>query len=161
MNLFGYQIANYREEDTFLFRNGSGFPKTYALFGATWHRQAFPSLRPVLTSSNGQQRYLELINDTEQNPKKIKNIRVLTANISQLLQPFNWQKRQYNGQMASLVDYTVSQLSPDQYQTKVLDIPYNCLLLDINTFMLYEIAPFSIVTMTVRHDNGNLTDLLN
>ncbi len=164
LNILGYSGFDRREDDTFTFFNPNIFPIEIGILGDDWVDTAVPALVPIdttiITDVENFLNYEELVRDKRINPKRIKGIRLLTDNISQLDRVQNWQSRDANGELASIVDYPIHMLSPMQFQSGVVDIPFDKLLVGLNQFMIYELLPLTSVTMTFVYDDFRIERLL-
>jgi hypothetical protein len=153
-----------RDDDTFTFENRSATkPVTLTVLANEWvdglgiGTSADKSIPDPAQKSD----YISLLFDKIENPKKIKMIRVLTTNVSQLIQPMNWQSRDANGELQSMTDITLSLFSPTQFQSGVLDIPYDKgVIVGLNQFFIYTLLPSTTVTMTFVYDDFKIVDLL-
>ena len=164
INLFGFRGFTKQSSDTFDFRNPNFVSFEIGILADAWVRLALPALATidstVMVNPEQLRQYEELVNDKQINPKRIKGIRIITDNISQLSKASNWQSRDANGELASIVDYPINMLSPMQFQSRVVDIPFDKLLVGLNEFMIYEILPLTRVRMTFLYDDFALSNLL-
>jgi hypothetical protein len=163
----GYSAFRDREDDTFTFFNTGVIDVRLAVLGSSWIANLPPSpdnpLPVELTYMSPADflDYTELVNDKEMTPKKIKCVRIITDQIQQLNQQMNWQSRDANGEAVSLDDFPVNQLSPMQYQSRVVDIVYDYMIVGLNQFFVYKLLAGSTVTMTFVYDDFRLEDLLH
>jgi len=161
----GIPQGNYRrEDDTFTFVNQTPIPEVYGILASNWAFIQFPSLRKidasVILNPAELSDYVELQNDKEMTPKKIKGIRLITDNFSQLSNAFNWQSRNANGNVLEFVDYPINLLSPMQFQSRLIDLYYENIIVGLNQFNALRIEPFTSVTMTFVYDDFRLENLL-
>ena len=156
----GYQDSN---DDTFTITNPT--TKKFAIFGQNWVSNFGGLLgRPLQSanflSTNDWLDYSELVLDLEQNPKKIKAIRIIADNFDQLITPLLWQSRDSNGEVFQLTDFPVNLISPMQFQGRMIDLEYERMIVGINQFITYTLIAGSTVTFTFIYDDFDLSDLL-
>lgn len=167
--MFGDKIKrsqfSSRENDTYVFRNIFLVPKVFSILASDWVKIAYPlSVTPTVIA-NGQLDYNQLILDKEINPKVIKGIRLLQVDslldINQWKNPLQWVTQDSSGTYKSFVDYPLNLLPLDQYQTRVIDIYYDNLVIGGNQWFFYKMQPNSIVSMTFVYDEFRLENLLD
>lgn len=165
--MFGDKIKNTalsRDDDTFTFTNPGVGAVNFGLFASSWVYTAYPSISivdgGVVQNPEEFLDYQELVNDKEMSPKKIKGIRVIVQNQSDLNNTLFWNSQDANGQMKSFADYPIHFLSPMQFQGRLVDIYYKDLILGLDQYLVYRIEGGSSVTMTLIYDDLNLDCLL-
>jgi hypothetical protein len=156
--MFGRQISLKREDDDFLFRNNSPFTNKYAFFAADYLINPPTLLKPIVV--NNPLDYDELVRDKEVNPKNIKKIRLICDNPIQFANPMIWTFQDANGEFYSIADQPLNMLSPMQFQTRVLDINYERLLIGQSEYMTLDILPNTDIIMIIQYDDYRLEYLL-
>jgi hypothetical protein len=153
-----------REDNTFTFSNTLPIPIVLGILASSWVLTQFPRIRAIdstiITDPNELSDYLELNNDKEMTPKKIKGIRLITDDVSQFSNPLNWQSLNADGNVLEFVDYPINLLSPMQFQSRVIDLYYENIIVGLNQFIALEFKPFTSVTMTFIYDDFRLENLL-
>lgn len=166
MYIFGKQTFEKRDDDTFSFANQGLISLDFGLLANDWVFTAFPALTRVdstiILNPSKLLDYTELLNDKAVNPKKIKGIRIITDNLDQMAQGFDWQSRDSNGEVHALTEFPINMLSPMQFQSRVIDLEYNKgIIVTQNEFFVYKILPLTTVTMTFIYDDYKLKNLLS
>jgi len=155
----------YRQDDSFVIRNQSVNPRQIALFASNWVFTVFPALVVPRIISGNEASYDELIGDKEVNPKKILGIRLglfgtTNQNIDQLSKPLTFYRREPNGQMVSFSDYPLSLLPLDQFQTGIVEMYYEGLILGLNEYVVLNMNAQTEIRVTVIYDDYGLNKLL-
>jgi len=161
VRLFGGNIAfTDLSTDTFTFVNNVPVSTDLAILGD--YSIIDPATRVNFANLPNPQEfedYTQLVNDKQMSPKKLKMIRML-CDIQVFNIPLSWQSRDSNGEVVVINDFPISQLSPMQYQSGVVDIIYDYMIVGLNQFFFFTMPPFSSVTMTFVYDDFALEDLL-
>jgi len=152
--------------DTFTFSNTALVGTiTVGLLASDWVSIAFPLIQRVDTTivldPATFSDYETLVRDKEANKKRIKHIRIITDNLNQLSNGLGWQKRNANGEVELITDFPINQLSPMQFQSRVLDIDYTGMTMGLDEFIRYEILPSTDVLMTFEYEDFRIEKLLN
>jgi hypothetical protein len=101
----------------------------------------------VVTPSQANVSYLELLQQSADQPFETSLLRVQSSNASQVTQILTVTVKDANGQSATLPIITQSYFSSYQQQSGILDIPYN-LKVDANTSITSPILGNTTVTYT-------------
>jgi len=91
--------------------------------------------------------YLQLLQQSSSKPFETRLIRVQSQNISQVTSKFLIESSDANGQSCTIPLVTVNYFSANQFQSSIIDIPYN-IKIDGNTELIYEVQPKTKVTIT-------------
>lgn len=91
--------------------------------------------------------YLQLLQQSGDQPFETSLIRIQTTTNTQLTQIVNITSTDANGQQCTIPLITQSYFSANQFQSTILDIPYN-LKIDGNTYLTYNVLADETVTMT-------------
>jgi len=161
LDILGNNVISRREDDTFTITNGGAIAINIGMLASEWAIGAFSLLKPPIPDPVSALDYEELVNDKEVSPKKIKNIRIICDKAIQLNQPFTWIKQNSNGTFFSFTDFVSSLLSPMQYQSRLIDIPYGNLIVGQNELFTYSLLPFQTITITFEYDEFRLEELLD
>ena len=158
--MFGRKHKQNRANDTFTWTSAP-LPaiETFAVLANGFVLIANPALsKPTVTNPT---EYDQLLQDKAVNPKAIKRIRLITDNISQLAEPFIWNYTDSNGEAQTFSDQPLNMLSPDQFQSRVIDIDYKKLIIGNNEFFTWRVLPSTTVRLTFVYDDYKLHNLLN
>lgn len=101
----------------------------------------------VITPSQANVSYLELLQQSADQPFETSLIRVQSSNASQVTQILTVTVKDANGQSATLPIITQSYFSSYQQQSGILDVPYN-LKIDGNTSVTTPVLAETTVTFT-------------
>lgn len=155
--MFGRKINIHREDDTFTWTSPP-LVQVFAILADQFVFIANPAFdKPPINDP----RYDQLVLDKAVNPKAIKRIRLITDNIAQLAEPFIWHYTDSNGQAQTFSDQPLNMLSPDQFQSRVIDIDYKKLIVGNNEFFTWRVLPSTTVRFTFVYDDCKLHNLLN
>jgi hypothetical protein len=91
--------------------------------------------------------YLQLLNQSAAQPFETSLLRIQSTNTAQITQIILITSTDANGQQCSIPLITQSYFSANQFQSGILDIPYN-LKVDSNTFLTYSVLGSTTVIMT-------------
>ena len=91
--------------------------------------------------------YLELLNQSANQPFETSLIRIQTSNASQLTQILTVTSKDANGQLCQIPIITQSYFSANQFQSTILDVPYP-VKIDGNTFITFNILANTTATYT-------------
>jgi hypothetical protein len=91
--------------------------------------------------------YLQLLQQSGDQPFETSLIRVQSTNTAQITQIINITSTDANGQQCTIPLITQSYFSANQFQAGILDIPYN-LKVDGNTYLTYSVLGNTTVVMT-------------
>lgn len=91
--------------------------------------------------------YLQLLNQSGDQPFETSLIRMQSVNPAQITQIINITSTDANGQQCTIPLITQSYFSANQFQAGILDIPYN-LKVDGNTYLTYQVFGNTTVVMT-------------
>lgn len=161
VDILGNNVITRREDDTFTIVNGGALTISIGMLASDWALSAFSLIKPPIPSVSNALDYDELVKDKEVSPKKIKSIRIIADKVVQIVQPFVWIKQDANGNYFSFTDFVGSLISPMQYQSRLIDIPYGNLLVGQNEFFTYSLLPFQTVTITFEYDEFRLEEFMN
>jgi len=162
-DILGYNgFSTKRDDDTFTFINNAAATETFGILASNWAFSVILGLKVPQVQPGEVGDYAELVADKQENPKLIKGIRLITDNINQLSQPFNWETRDSNGERAQFTDFPINLLPVDQFQSRLIDVGYSGgLVIGLNELLAYPILGFTSVTMTFVYDDFKIGDLLH
>ena len=161
-----------REDDTFTFENTFPHFITLGVLASNWVYNTnlgdgifLRDQKLTILNQDQLSNYEELVNDKEINPKNIKGIRYLFNGnakhaTDQFKNRFKFFKQNANGNFKTFVDYPVSLIRLDQYQSKMVDIYYKDLIIGLNEFMFVRLERNYSVTMTFIYDDFRLENLI-
>lgn len=166
MSVFDPIFKENVSSDTFTFSNTALVGSiTIGILASDWVATAFPLIQQVdstiIVDPVAFSDYETLVRDKEANKKRIKHIRIITDNHNQLSNGMGWQKRNANGNVELITDFPINQLSPMQFQSRVLDIHYTGMTMGLDEFIRYEILPNTNVLMTFEYEDFRIEKLLN
>ena len=157
-----------RDDDTFTFLNNTGNVIDLGILASSCVFVANPLLKKGenFVSVNEKLNYLELVNDKEINPKNIKGIRYIINKIGgatklQLPNPFKWVKQDANGKFKAFVDFPVNLIRLDQFQSNLVDMYYDNLIIGLSDFLFLKLETGWSITMTFVYDDFRLSNLIN
>lgn len=101
----------------------------------------------TVTPSQANVTYLQLLQQSGDQPFETSLIRVQSTNTAQITQIINITSTDANGQQCTIPLITQSYFSANQFQAGILDIPYN-LKVDGNTYLTYSVLGNTTVVMT-------------
>lgn len=101
----------------------------------------------TITPSQSTVTYLQLLQQSGDQPFETSLIRIQSTNTAQITQIINITSTDANGQQCTIPLITQSYFSANQFQAGILDIPYN-LKVDGNTFLTYSVLGSTTVVMT-------------
>jgi hypothetical protein len=101
----------------------------------------------TVTPSQSNVTYLQLLQQSGDQPFETSLIRIQTTTNTQLTQIVNITSTDANGQQCTIPLITQSYFSANQFQSTILDIPYS-LKIDGNTYLTYSVLAGEVVTMT-------------
>jgi hypothetical protein len=101
----------------------------------------------TITPSQANVSYLQLLNQSAAQPFETSLLRIQSTNTAQITQIILITSTDANGQQCSIPLITQSYFSANQFQSGILDIPYN-LKVDSNTFLTYSVLGSTTVIMT-------------
>ena len=101
----------------------------------------------TVTPSQANVNYLQLLQQSGDQPFETSLLRVQSTNTAQITQIINITSTDANGQQCTIPLITQSYFSANQFQAGILDIPYN-LKIDGNTFLTYSVLGNTTVVMT-------------
>lgn len=101
----------------------------------------------TVTPSQSNVSYLQLLQQSGDQPFETSLIRIQTKTNTQLTQIVNITSTDANGQQCTIPLITQSYFSANQFQSTILDIPYN-LKIDGNTYLTYSVLAGETVTIT-------------
>lgn len=101
----------------------------------------------TVTPSQSNVSYLQLLNQSGDQPFETSLIRIQSTNTAQITQIINITSTDSNGQQCTIPLITQSYFSANQFQAGILDIPYN-LKIDGNTYLTYPVFASTTVVMT-------------
>jgi hypothetical protein len=166
MKVFGSNRKLFSGTDTYSFSNSTPGALRFAFLAAKFvfripiiPAYVDPLLFGGMKGSDGIN-YQQMINDKEQNPRKIKSIRILTTDFSQYANPFEWNFTDSNGQSFQVSDQPLNMLSPNQVQSGVIDMSYENLIIGQNEFLVWTLNPGTLVTLTLTYEYFTLSSLM-
>ena len=164
--MLGFNVNSIREDDTFTFENNTISARVYAIFRQTWVSPTMVlGLKPidinVITDPEKLLDYQELVNDIEANPRKIIGLRLISDNINNFDNGWNWQDRDANGELKTITDFPINTLSSMQFQSRVIEIDYEGIIVGNNQFVVVIVEPFSSIRVTFKYDYIRREELLN
>jgi hypothetical protein len=101
----------------------------------------------TLTPSQAGVSYLQVLQQSGDQPFETSLIRVQSTNTAQITQIINITSTDANGQKCTIPLITQSYFSANQFQAGIIDIPYN-LKVDGNTYLTYTVLGNTTVVMT-------------
>ena len=102
----------------------------------------------TITPAQSNVSYLELLQQSAEQPFETSLIRVQSSNATQVTQILTVTVKDANGQSATLPIITQSYFSSYQQQSGILDVPYN-LKVDGNTNVAFTVLAGATVTLTL------------
>lgn len=101
----------------------------------------------TITPSQSTVSYLQLLQQSGDQPFETSLIRIQSTNTAQITNIINITSTDANGQQCTIPLITQSYFSANQYQSGILDVPYN-LKVDGNTYLTYSVFANTTVVMT-------------
>ncbi len=105
------------------------------------------SVGTTVTPSQANVTYLELLQQSADQPFETSLIRIQSSNTSQITQILTITSKDANGQLAQIPVITQSYFSANQFQSGILDVPYP-VKIDGNTNVSFSILANTSVTLT-------------
>ncbi len=130
--------------------NTTGGALTIVLFGKNQYLLTAnfgSSVGTTVTPSQSNVTYLELLQQSADQPFETSLIRIQSANTSQITQILTITSKDANGQLAQIPVITQSYFSANQFQSGILDVPYP-VKIDGNTNVSFSILANTSVTLT-------------
>jgi hypothetical protein len=101
----------------------------------------------TITPSQTNISYLELLNQSAEQPFETSLVRIQSTNTAQVTNIVNITTKDANGQECTVPLITQSYFSANQFQAGIIDVPYS-MKIDGNTSMAYSILPTTTVILT-------------
>jgi hypothetical protein len=130
--------------------NTTGSTGTVVLFGLNTYLLTTnfgSSVGVTVTPAQVNVSYLELLNQSANQPFETSLIRIQTSNASQLTQILTVTSKDANGQLCQIPVITQSYFSANQFQSTILDVPYP-VKIDGNTYITFNILAGTTATYT-------------
>ena len=130
--------------------NTTPSPLTVVLFGMNTYLLTpnfGTSVGVIVTPAQINVSYLELLNQSANQPFETSLIRIQTSNPSQLTQILTVTSKDANGQLLQIPIITQSYFSANQFQSTILDVPYP-VKIDGNTNISFPILGNTTATYT-------------
>jgi len=101
----------------------------------------------TITPSQSNVNYIELLIQSADNPFETSLLRVQSTNTSQVTNIMTVTSKDANGQQCDIPIVTQSYFSANQFQSGIIDIPFN-LKIDGNTYITYPVLANTTVIVT-------------
>lgn len=105
------------------------------------------SVGVTVTPAQSNVSYLELLQQSASQPFETSLIRIQTSNPSQITQILTLTSKDANGQLCQIPIITQSYFSANQFQSTILDVPYN-VKIDGSTYLTFPILGHTTATYT-------------
>jgi hypothetical protein len=147
-----------------LITNSAGVPLDAVIFGKNIYLLSpnFGSAPGItITPSQAGVSYLQVLQQSGDQPFETSLIRIQSTNTAQVTQIINITSTDSNGQKCTIPLITQSYFSANQFQSGIVDIPYN-LKVDGNTYLTYTVLGNTTVVMTFfPSEKANISRMLN